>query len=98
MSKWCWFAVVLAVICLPVILLSVEADAQPTVDETTQCDGSYMLEDVVKVIRAEITTNKAIKEIMDEVKDVKKLLAPLITETNKAKNVSNSLKCDAGNT
>jgi len=54
MLKLSWFAVVLAVICLPVILLSVEADAQPTADGTTQCDGSNMLEDVVKEIRAEI--------------------------------------------
>jgi len=89
MLKLSWFAVVLAVICLPVILLSVEADAQPTVDETTQC-GSYTLE--------EVATKKDIKEIMDEIEDVKKLLASLITEISEAKNVTNSLKCDAGNT
>ena len=40
MSKSCCFAVVLAVICLPVILLSLGADAQSTVDETTTCSSS----------------------------------------------------------
>jgi len=88
MLKLSWFAVALAVICLPVILLSLEADAQLTVDQTISC--SNMLE--------EVATKKDIKEIRDEINDVKKLLASLITETNETKHVSNSLKCDAGNT
>jgi len=66
MSKSCCFAVVLAVICLPVILLSLEADAQPTVDDTTSC-SSYTLEDVVVKIK-------------DEIREVKKLLASVVRE------------------
>ena len=40
MSKWCCIAGVLAVICLPVILLSLETDAQRVVEETTSCSSS----------------------------------------------------------
>ena len=50
MSKSCCFAVVLALICLPVILLSLEADAQSTVDETMSC-GSSTMEEVANLIR-----------------------------------------------
>jgi len=62
MSKSCCFAVVLAVI-LPVILL-LEADAQPTVDETMTC-SSTALEDVVRETK---------KDIKDEINGVKQLL------------------------
>jgi len=41
---------VLAVICLSVILLSSEAHAQSTVDETTSCGASTTLEQVATVI------------------------------------------------
>ena len=57
MSKSCCFAVALAVICLPVILLSLEADAQPTVDETMSF-GSSTLGNVVMEIKAEIAEVK----------------------------------------
>jgi len=50
MSKSCCFAVVLAVICLPVILLSSEADAQPTVGGATTC-GAFTLQEVANDIR-----------------------------------------------
>jgi len=62
MSKSCCFAVVLAAICLSVILLSSEADAQPTVGRSSShsCGaGSSALEEITKDIR----------------RDVKKLLA-----------------------
>jgi len=61
------FAAVLAAICLPVglILLSSEADAQPTVDELTSC-GSSTLEQVVKEIDL----------LRVEIRDVKRLLNP----------------------
>jgi len=55
-------AVVLAVICLPAILLSLEAHAQPTVDDDTTTCGSSALQ--------ELTI-----EIRDTHKDVKRLLA-----------------------
>ena len=66
MSKSCCFVFMLAVICLPVILLSLEADAQPTIDETTSCRSST-LEDVVVKIK-------------DEIREVKKLLASVVRE------------------
>jgi len=40
MSKSSCFAVVLAVICLPVILLSLETDAHTVVNETSSCGAS----------------------------------------------------------
>jgi len=60
MSKSWSLAMVLAAILLPVILLSLEADAQLTVDETMTCDGSFAIEEAVKEIKV----------------DVKKLLKP----------------------
>jgi len=63
MSKSCCFAVVLAVICLPVILLSLEADAQPTVDKTATCSSSTPGE-VVSMF----------KIIANKIDDVKELL------------------------
>ena len=67
MSKSCCFAVVLAVICLSVILLSLEADAQPTVDETMTC-GASTLEEVVSVVKT-IESNQ-----QETAKDMKTLL------------------------
>ena len=46
-SKW-WC--VLAVVCLSVILLSLDADAQPTTDDTTSCSAST-LEEVVNMVK-----------------------------------------------
>jgi len=104
MFKFSWFAAVLAVICLPVILLSVEADAQLTVDETTQYDGSNTLEEVATDIRDEI---RGVKEhvdtvlylINDEIADVKTLLAPGSRETNDTglEDVVNMVKAIASN-
>jgi len=80
MSKSCCFAFVLAVICL-----SLEADAQPTVDETTAC-SSTTLEDVAKVIR-------------DTNTDVKKLLASSqqcdsCTANNPKQTLVSALECE----
>ena len=74
MSKSCCFTVVLAVICLPVILLSLEADAQPTIDETMTCSAST-LEDVANFVKI-IASNEQrhAREIKDGVNDVKTLL------------------------
>jgi len=93
MSKSCCFAVVLAVICLPVILLSLKADAQPTVDETMTCSPST-LEEVVNMVKI-IAVNQrgSAQEIMDvkeaitdkirdEIKDMKVLLASESVESN----------------
>jgi len=69
MSKSCCFAVVLAVICLPVILLSLEADAQSTVDETMTC-GASTLEEIVNMVKivASNQQQKAMQEIKDEIR------------------------------
>jgi len=53
MSKSCCFAVVLAVICLSVILLSLEADAQPTIDETNPITVDSSKEALVKALVCE---------------------------------------------
>ena len=66
----------LAVIFLPVILLSVGADAQPTVDETTQCD-SNTLEEVATEIK---------KDIRDEITGVKELIVSGNKENSEARN------------
>jgi len=72
MSKSCSFAVVLAVTCLPVILLSVEADAQPTVDETTQCDSN--------------TLEEVATDIKNDIRGVKELIVSGNKETSEARN------------
>jgi len=82
MSKSCCFAVVLAVICLSVILLSLEADAQPTIDETTSCGDSTLDEAVnmVKIVASNQQENA--QEIKEEFKDVKRLLVLGSAQTN----------------
>ena len=62
-SKWCC---VLAVVCLSVILLSLDADAQPTVDdESSQC-GSASLQQVANMVSV-IDSNQ--QALMDEMKN-----------------------------
>jgi len=74
MSKSCCFAVVLAVICLPVIS-SLEADAQPTIDETVTCSASRLEEVVtmVKIVASNQQQNaeEVKNEIKDEIKQIK---------------------------
>jgi len=79
MSKSCCFDVVLAAMCLSVILLSLEADAQPTADDTMSCDSSESddVVNIVKIIASNQQENaKQIKdEIREQIGDVKQLLA-----------------------
>jgi len=77
MSKSCCFAFVFAVICL-----SLEADAQPTVDETMTCSSST-LEDVVNKIASIQQQN--VMEIKDEIRDVKTQLVSGCGETNETR-------------
>ena len=65
-SKWCC---VLAVVCLSVILLSLDADAQPTTDDTTSCSAST-LEEVVNVVT---TTASNLQQNIEQI--VKRQLA-----------------------
>ena len=71
MSKSCCFAVVLAVICLSVILLSLEADAQPTADETLSCYSTPPSTELVDMFR---TIASSQHQSAKEIKDVKALL------------------------
>ena len=68
-SKWCC---VLAVVCLSVILLSLDANAQPTTDDITSCSAST-LEEVVNMVKT-IASNQQqnIDEISDELTGVKR--------------------------
>ena len=76
-SKWCC---VLAVVCLSVILLSLDADAQPTVDdESSQCDSASLkqVENMVSVIASNQQEMKdrfqenivEMRKMMDEMKN-----------------------------
>jgi len=89
MSKSCCFAVVLAVICLSVILLSLEADAQPTIDETMTCSASTLEEvvNMVKIVASNQQQNaqKIKDEIKDGIKSVKTLLASGNVKTNETR-------------
>jgi len=74
-SKWCC---VLAVVCLSVILLSLDADAQPTVDnDSSQCD-SASLQQVANMVRVIASNQQAMKNESDrmraEMEDVKRLV------------------------
>ena len=60
---------VLAVVCLSVILLSLDADAQPTTDDTTSCSAST-LEEVVNVVT---TTASNLQQNIEQI--VKRQLA-----------------------
>ena len=68
-SKWCC---VLAVVCLSVILLSLDADAQPTTDDITSCSAST-LDEVVNMVKT-IASNQQLKieQISDELTGVKR--------------------------
>ena len=59
-SKWCC---VLAVVCLSAILLSLDADAQPTTDDITSCSAST-LEEVVNMVK---TTASNLQQKIDEI-------------------------------
>jgi len=67
-SKWCC---VLAVVGLSVILLSLDADAQPTTDDITSCSAST-LEEVVNMVKT-IASNQQLMK--DELTGMKRQLA-----------------------
>ena len=59
---------VLAVVCLSVILLSLDADAQPPVDnDSSQC-GSALLQQVANMVRVIASNQQA---MMDEIQEMK---------------------------
>ena len=61
-SKWCC---VLAVVCLSVMLLSLDADAQPTVDDDSSQCGSALLQQVANMVSVIASNQQA---MMDEMK------------------------------
>ena len=91
-------AFVAVVICLPIILLSSESDAQPTVDETESCSFSQ-LEEVTSVVKRELQVVKAFQSSNQEqnangFRDVKNLLVSNLSNTVEevASNVTRELK------
>ena len=69
MSKWCCFAVVLAVICLSVILLSLEADAHAIADESSPWSAATL---EVRIIPSnQQQQNGKIKESCDEANETR---------------------------
>ena len=84
-SKWCC---VLAVVCLSVILLSLDADAQPTVDDdSSQCDSASLQElaNTVSVIASDQ------QELEDEMKNETRHVLDVL------ENVVNAIKILASN-
>jgi len=80
MSKSCCFAVVLAVICLSVILLSLEADAQPSGGKTSsKVRGSSTVDKVFNMVKVVASNQqqhaKEIKKLSSDVNGVKTMLA-----------------------
>jgi len=79
MSKSCCFAVVLAVICLSLILLSLEADARPSGGKTSsKVRGSSPVDKIFNMVKVGASNQqqhaKEIKsEIKNEIREVKKL-------------------------
>ena len=68
-SKWCC---VLAVVCLSVILLSLDTDAQPTVDDDSSQCGSASLQQVANMVEA-LASNQ--QENAREISDLKNMFA-----------------------
>ena len=79
-SKWCC---VLAVVCLSVILLSLDADAQPTVDdESSQC-GSASLQQVANMVEALASNQQQIENaVRDGIGGVRERIASECEKTN----------------
>ena len=96
-SKWCC---VLAVVCLSVILLSLDADAQPTVDdESSQC-GSASLWEVMNMAET-LASNQLqikIKEMKDGMQEMKDVMRESVVEVRKMrdemKNVSDRVRAE----
>ena len=80
-----YLAVVLAVIWLPVILLSMKGDAQPTVDDETSSCSASTLEEVATEIK---------KNVKDEIKGVKQLIMTVSETKNEtsAEEVAKDIK------
>jgi len=87
MSKSCCFAVMLAVICVSVILLSLEADARPSGGKTSsKVRGSSTVDKVFNMVKVVASNQKEIKsEIKSEAKGVKTLLTSGAVQMNETR-------------
>jgi len=84
MSKSCCFAVVLVVICLSVILSSLEADARPSGGKTSsKVRGSSTVDEVFNMVKVVASNQKEtakevkseVKKLSNDVKGVKTMMA-----------------------
>ena len=79
-SKWCC---VLAVVCLSVILLSLDADAQPTVDDEIMTCDFDTLEEVAKSVKTIAANQQLMKDELIGVKTIASNLQRNIEEIEK---------------
>jgi len=83
MSKSCCFAVVLAVICLSVILLSLEADARPSGGKTSsKVCGSSTVDKVFNMVKV-VASNQ--QQHAKKIKNVKTMLTSGAVQTNETR-------------
>ena len=80
-SKWCC---VLAVVCLPVILLSPDADAKPTVDDESSQRGSASLQEVANMVRLIALNQQEMKDrIQENVVEMRKMKDEMKNESDR---------------
>ena len=80
-SKWCC---VLAVVCLPVILLSPDADAKPTVDDESSQRGSASLQEVANMVRVIALNQQEMKDrIQENVVEMRKMKDEMKNESDR---------------
>ena len=85
-SKWCC---VLAVVCLSVILLSLDANAQPTVDDDSSQCGSASLQEVANMVSVMASNQLQIENaVRDGIGDVRERIASECEKTNETTLVS----------
>ena len=80
-SKWCC---VLAVVCLPVILLWPDADAKPTVDDESSQRGSASLQEVANMVRVIASNQQEMKDrIQENVVEMRKMKDEMKNESDR---------------
>ena len=82
-SKWCC---VLAVVCLPVILLSPDADSKPAVDDESSQRGSASLQEVANMVRVIASNQQEMKDgIQQNVVEMRKMKDEMKNETDRVR-------------
>ena len=81
LSKWCCM---LTVVCLPVILLSPDADAKPTVDDESSQRGSASLQEVANMVRVIASNQQEMKDgIQQNVVEMRKMKDEMKNESDR---------------